>query len=185
MKHRHHHIILVIMCLITCMIQGKLWAQPIPSNKQSQISANLLSPFTGTISLFYERKLSDDEAIVLNGYFFSGQFFGQQAPVRGICGSLEYKYYITDDFPRGVFLQPFIRLARFWSIKNVAEDELTVSAIGLLIGKQIVLKDRITFQCFAGPYYAIPLSNRQEVKGVNLVSGGWLRSGLTIGLLLK
>ncbi len=185
----------LILLTLFCSANNFLFAQslaPTGSDKTQHISLNLLSPFISTLNLSYERKVNDDEAMIFNAFYFYGDVYAPLEKPRMISLAVGYKYYISDAFPKGLFVQPYARYAHFWSANpvitstpNITNEKYNFLAAGILIGQQYALKDRVTFQYFGGPYYSVPLNNIEEFKGFRPLNGGFFTFGASVGFLIK
>jgi hypothetical protein len=84
-------------------------------DKKNILKINMLSPFMGTLSIQHEKIINSESSIQNGLYYFSGYILNQQLPARGICITTEYRYYLLDEAPKGIYIQPFFRIARFWN----------------------------------------------------------------------
>lgn len=81
----------------------------------------------------------------------------------------EYRYYLSETYaPQGVYLAPFLR---YYQI-----DDFSILGGGLIIGKQVLFKDKVTIDYFLGPSI-----NGYNFDGENDAYFG-VRAGITIGL---
>lgn len=154
--------------------------------KKNIIKINLLSPFLGTLSLQHERIINSESSFQTGLYYFSGLIYNQQIPVRGISITTEYRYYLVDDAPRGIYLQPFFRIARFWSNDpSISNANFYGTVVGMVLGKQWIFFDKFSLDMYAGPIFTKIFFdkntniNRRDLRP--LLDGYWLRTGLTVG----
>jgi hypothetical protein len=153
--------------------------------KKNIIKINLLSPFLGTLSLQLERIINNESSVQIGFYYFSGTIINNSFPVGAICFTPEYRLYLDDEAPRGFYLQPYMRLGRFWDDQNIkVKSTFTAAAVGLLFGKQWLFYDKFTLDIYAGPLYTKPFldNSSYNIKDLpQLVNGYWLRAGFTAG----
>jgi hypothetical protein len=161
-------------------------------DKRNIIKINLLSPFVGTLSLQYESILTNSSSFQLGAYYFSGEIFGSQYPARGVCITSEYRFYLNDDAPLGVYIQPYVRISRYWETNTPSSNPSRVYlshdfygiAGGLVLGRQWILAKVICFDIYAGPLFTkVFFDNFTHYPGdlPPMLDGYWLRSGFTVG----
>ena len=155
-------------------------------DKKNIIKINLLSPFLGTLSLQYEKIINDESSMQYGFYYFSGTLFAQSFPVLGFCFTPEYRFYLSESTPHGIYIQPYLRFARFWltgKYANVSDNAFTGIAGGMVFGKQWLFKNKISMDLYAGPLYTkIFFVDNSSTRGLpNVANGYWIRTGLTLG----
>lgn len=193
MKLRLLNIILFLNIIYLQNASGQIKSERIrieEIDRKNIIKINLLSPFMGTISLQHERILTKETSIQNGLYYFSGLVFNQQFSINGICYTSEYRYYLKDEAPKGIYLQPYFRVARFWNSDNrfvSKSSNFYGGAIGLVIGKQWIFYDKFCLDIYAGPLYTKIFFDDKKLNTRNLppmFDGYWLRAGLTVGYYL-
>jgi hypothetical protein len=160
-----------------------------PEPKKNIAKINLLSPFLGSLSVQLETLLDEESSFQLGFYYFSGLVFGQESYMNGICITPEYRLYMSTNAPAGVYVQPFVRLGKFWNTQTRVsrpDVDFTAVAAGIVVGKQWIFRDKITFDVYGGPYYSKLFfdSDKADKKfWMPIGNAYWIRSGLTIGFL--
>ena len=156
--------------------------------KKHILKINLLSPFLGTISLQHEKIINNESSFQSGIYYFSGLVLNTQNPVKAICLTTEYRYYLVDEAPNGAYIQPFFRVGRYWEDNNFSGklgSNLYGVAVGILIGHQWIIVNKFAVDLYAGPIFTKPfLDNSAQVNIRDLpvmVNGYWLRAGFTVG----
>lgn len=165
--------------------------------KRNIVKLNLISPFVGTLSIQNERVLDEESSIQLGLYYFSGSLFGTQYPEQGFCFTPEYRMYLSDEAPRGFYIQPYLRFARFWQeqASSFASRNNTTGnanfygvAGGIVMGRQWVIADRVTFDMYIGPLYTKTFFDDPSIRSRDLppmFNGYWFRGGITFGFMFK
>lgn len=156
------------------------------------IKVNILSPIVRTANFSYERALNESSSLQV-GFFYTG-FSDDNATYRGFGITPEYRFYLgSNPAPEGAYLAPFVRFTKLsldvdeTDVSSGGEADFTAFGGGLVVGRQWVLKERITMDIFGGPAYN---SGTVDVKSGDSsdfdVSGGFdgftLRLGFTIGV---
>lgn len=150
---------------------------------------NLLGPFIGSLSIQYESKLNKDASLVITGNYFKGQSDQGFNNVTGFGACLEYRYYGGNADMDGFYFQPYARYQYYKDTKLVDADA-TIPGVGLLFGFQKRIVKNIIVDAYYGPAYNFG-SIRDGGNTVNprdippIVSGYWMRGGISIGMLFN
>ena len=152
------------------------------------IKVNVLSPVVGTVNVHYENVLNENGSLQVEGFYFGGQFLSRQTDVRGVGFTANYRYYFTQRFPQGWFVQPFLRYQRYWPIvasnfRNT--DNIQVGSLGIVFGYQVLAARRISLDIYGGPIYSKLFDKDKRVTRdfIPVLNGPWLRIGCTLGFL--
>ncbi|MEI6508260.1 MAG: DUF3575 domain-containing protein [Bacteroidota bacterium] len=157
-------------------------------DKKNILKVNLLSPFLGTLSVQYEKRIDNESSFQYGFYYFSGNVFGRYVGGEGVCFTPEYRYYLTESSPEGAYIQPYVRLGKFWQTTRttgVSADNFYATAAGIVLGKQWIFRNKISFDMYAGPLYTKSFFSNpaNNIQGYNpLLNGYWLRAGCTVGV---
>jgi hypothetical protein len=164
------------------------------AQKKNAFKVNIFSPLVSSVSVFYERALSDATSAQL-GFFYTG-FKVSDTKFSGFGVTPEFRLYPgkSEDL-KGFYLAPFIRYQSF-KLETPALDinlmEYTAKATfssfggGLLIGGQFLFGNIVTLDIFIGPSYNAG-SVKVDVGSENDFSlgsfdGFGARGGVTIGI---
>lgn len=158
------------------------------AQKKNGIKANILSPLMRTASLFYEHTLNENSSINI-GFLYTGMTPGD-TKIRGWALTPEYRFYLGNNpAPDGFYVAPYVR----YQVLNFTEDitesnsegDLTGFGGGLLIGRQWLFKDVVTFDLFFGPSYTSANWDVKSGDETDFDSDSWegfgLRAGVTLG----
>jgi hypothetical protein len=167
------------LLLLTLALTGTMaFAQ---NERPNIIKTHPMGYFIGQYQFGYERALSDNFSIVLNGggiyrsqtalsSVVNGSSFDFDRQVTGFIAIPEARYYFTGDAaPEGAYLGLFGRFRQVnaeWStnleanteesnefVKITSTRQRTAIGGGLLIGYQFMGKGGMTFDIFAGPQF--------------------------------
>ena len=181
-------------------------------DKKHSIKANLISPFFNVLTVFYTKYLDQDKAFQCGLSLMTDfNYTSQDRVLNGQALTIEYRYLLKGNHANGTYIQPFTRFINAsaavknststytngqWVQNNYNYNESCLSAgLGFLLGVQNTLKNKILFDLYAGPVYAIqinPSSNRPSAAPENtgrgglqdlVVKGYGIRAGLSIGFL--
>jgi Protein of unknown function (DUF3575) len=152
------------------------------------LKASILSPMMGTVNVHYEKRLNEMSSFQFEVFYFGGQLFARQLDIRGLGLTANYRFYLTQQFPRGWFIQPFLRYQRYWpttSVQMQKDDNAQVGGMGVVFGYQVFAAKRITLDAFAGPMYSKLFVNDQSIgrSYLPVFNGPWIRLGVTLGFL--
>lgn len=157
------------------------------ANAQSNaIKINFISPIFQTINVQYENAFAADKSAQL-GFFYTGASVSD-TKFTGIGITPEVRFYLSDtDAPDGFFVAPFLRYQNFTLEEEITGDEAELSTFGggLIVGRQWLFKEKITFEAFLGPSYAsgdIKVTSGTDSFDTGAFDGFGLRIGFTIGL---
>lgn len=133
---------------------------------------------------------------------------------QGIAIIPEYRYVLNGRGLSGMYIAPFLRYsyyeyhqvaiydstyynsqAGYYMVKTEYHPDLFAYhtlAVGCIFGKQVLFKNRISFDFFCGPSYSILVSSNKDIKspadvvigpGISnvYIKGLGLRGGITIG----
>ncbi len=149
------------------------------------IKLNILSPIVSTLNLSYEHMLSEDRSAQL-GFFYTGASIGD-TKLSGIGITPEYRIYLGDDpAPDGFYVAPFLRYQNFKLSSDFDNSEGTYSSfgVGLIVGRQWLFGERVTFDIFLGPSYSfgnVEVTDGNDNFDLGGVDGFGLRTGITLG----
>jgi hypothetical protein len=159
------------------------YAQP-----KNALKINILSPVLKTFNVSYERVLTESSSAQLGFYVTSASAAGLK--YSGIGLTPEVRFYLSDsDAPEGFYVGPFLRYQSLKLEVKDTGDKANISSIGagVIIGKQWLFKERVTFDIFLGPSYSggtvkatSGSSSDFDVSGG--VKGFGLRAGITLGV---
>lgn len=152
------------------------------------VKVNVFSPLVGTLNVHVEKVLNENSSFQVEGFYFTGQFFGQDLDVRGVGFTANYRYYFTQSFPSGWFMQPFVRYQKYWPLRassSGSNDNVQVGTLGMVFGYQVIAAKRLSLDIFAGPMYSKLFANGKPVSNefIPVFNGPWLRFGGTLGFL--
>lgn len=184
-------------------------------DKKHSLKANLVSPFFNTLTLFYNKYITDETALQF-GVSLMTDFKTNNNGERTLnCQAItaEYRYLLSGNHANGSYIQPFTRFINAsasisdqqyvydngqsqWIYKNINYNESCLSAgVGFLLGLQNTVKNKLLFDVYAGPAYAIQInpssskpsnisasSNRGSLDDL-IVKGYGIRAGFCVGFL--
>jgi hypothetical protein len=156
--------------------------------QSSAIKINLLSPVARTINLAFERAISEDGSIQV-GFFYTGAKIGD-TKIDGFGITPEYRIYLSQSpAPNGFYVAPFLRYVNFKAENKTdnSTDKATVTQFGggVVVGRQWVFKERVTFDLFIGPKYQgtdIKVTAGSDSFSGSLFNNFGIRGGITLGL---
>lgn len=177
---------------------------PFPTQKHNVLKVNPLSLLAGQLSLFYERSLSRQTALVM-GYGIGGNTdnFGRRLEPGGATYrrvTLEFRRYWMPNQLTGFYTGPYVRWSRltvsqfvydqqgeairdFQGIRLTTQQQNTIWIPGLLAGGQLIAR-WFCLDGFVGIQRQIVVGT--AVRGNQFVGGmtsPWaLRLGLSVGL---
>jgi len=157
--------------------------------RHNVLKTNFFSPILRTYVIAYERVINED----MSGQF--GFFYTQvklaDVKFQGWSVTPEYRYFLSEkrSAPSGIFVAPFFRYMNF-SVKDESTTTTTKGTMqsfggGLLVGAQILLKDRITLEAFLGPSYLngnVDVTEGDEEIDIGAFDGFSVRVGVTVGV---
>jgi len=152
------------------------------------IKINLLSPVARTLNLAYEKAISDNGSFQL-GFFYSGAKVSD-TKISGYGITPEYRFYLSQTpAPNGFYVAPFLRYQSFKAEDKTdnTTNKATVSQFGggVVVGRQWVFKERVTFDMFIGPKYqntSIDVTSGSDTFSGSLFSNFGIRGGITLGI---
>lgn len=159
------------------------------ANAQSNaIKVNLLSPVVRTINLSYERVISENGSIQL-GFFYTGAKVSD-VKIDGFGLTPEYRFYLSSTpAPNGFYVAPFLRYINFkaedQTDNTINKATVTQFGGGVVVGRQWVFKERVTFDLFIGPKYQgtdVKVTSGQDTFSGSLFNNFGIRGGLTLGV---
>ena len=165
------------------MLAGAAIAQP-----TNAIKINLLSPVARTFNIAYEHAINENGSLQL-GFYYTGVKVSD-TKLSGWGVTPEYRFYLSSTpAPNGFYVAPFLRYNSFTAQDNsnntVNKATVTQFGGGVVVGRQWVFKERVTFDMFIGPKYQS--SNVKVTSGSDSFSGSLfnnfgIRGGITLGL---
>lgn len=153
---------------------------------QNVVKINIFSPIVRTASVFYERAVDQNKSFQL-GVFYTG-FGSEGTKFSGYGITPEFRFYLsTSDAPEGAYIAPYLRYQSFSITDKETDAKGKYASVGggLLVGKQWLLKDKISLDAFVGPAF-----NAGKVKAtageeqdfeLGGMGGFTLRPGFTFG----
>ncbi len=167
-------------CLILPLV---LLLSTVAFSQDNAIKANLLSPLFNTGNFQYERVVGEKSTAQL-GFFFSSVNF-DETKFRGFGITPEYRFYPGGTTIDGFFVAPYFRYQSF-NLSDDADNEGTATFIGggLIVGRQWIFGDVVTFEVFIGPNYSsgdVEVTSGQDSFDVGFFDGFGARFGLSLG----
>ena len=160
-----------------------------PNHTKAQNAAlkiNFLSLVVKTFNVSFEKLIDTDNSFQL-GVFYTGASISD-TDLTGIGITPEYRFYLSDtDAPDGVYVAPYLRYSSFNLEDKFTVSEATLSSFGggLVIGRQWLFKEKITFDIFLGPSYStstVKVKSGIDSFDVGSFDGFGIRIGLTLGI---
>lgn len=179
-------------------------------DKKNSLKANLISPFFNILTVFYTKYLDKETALQFGASIMTDfNYTSQDRVLNGQALTIEYRYLLKGSHANGTYIQPFTRFINAsatakYSNNNTNQsvtdkgsyNESCLSAgLGFLLGVQNTVKNKLVFDIYAGPIYAIqinPSSNRPSNASENtnrgglqdlIVKGYGIRAGISMGFL--
>ncbi|MES2387078.1 MAG: DUF3575 domain-containing protein [Bacteroidota bacterium] len=137
------------------------------SEQPNLVKCSIVSPFYKTITVGYERILTDKKSVSINFSYTNVSFDNTQ--YSGISITPEYRLYLSrkSAAPHGFYMSPFLRYMmldlnqnyKIWNYFTNKDDEFAAKAklssfgAGLTFGKQWIFNDLVTFDIFMGPVW--------------------------------
>lgn len=156
--------------------------------QSNAIKINLLSPVARTFNIAYERALNENGSFQL-GFFYTGAKVGD-VKIDGFGITPEYRVYLSQTpAPNGFYVAPFLRYIKFnaedKTDNSVNKAEVTQIGGGVVVGRQWVFKERVTFDMFIGPKYQstdAKVTSGQDTFSGSLFNNFGIRGGITLGV---
>jgi hypothetical protein len=140
-------VIVPVFSLVASLFSGNAMAQ-------SVVKINIFSPIVRTASVFFEQAVSQDKSLQL-GVFYTG-YSSQGTRFSGYGITPEFRFYLSStNAPQGAYIAPYLRYQSFTLTDKETDGKGTYASMGggLLVGKQWILKDKISVDAFIGPAY--------------------------------
>ena len=168
---------------------GSIYAQ-----KKNAFKVNIFSPLVSSVSVFYERAVSDGASAQL-GFFYTG-FKVSDTKFSGFGITPEFRLYPgKNEDLKGFYLAPFVRYQSF-KLETPSIDanlqaytaKATFSTFGggLLIGGQFLFGDLVVLDIFIGPSYNAGTvkvdAGTEDDFSLGSFDGFGVRGGVTVGL---
>jgi len=180
---------LLLVSILLMAFSGSIYAQ-----KKNAFKVNIFSPIVSSVSVFYERALSDAASAQL-GFFYTG-FKVSDTKFSGFGITPELRLYPgKNEDLKGFYLAPFVRYQSFkleTATIDISGMDYTAKASyssfggGLLIGGQFLFGDLVTLDLFIGPaYYAGTVKvdvGSEDDFSLGSFDGFGVRGGVTVGL---
>lgn len=156
--------------------------------QSNAVKINLLSPVARTINLAYERAISENGSIQL-GFFYTGAKIAD-TKIDGFGITPEYRIYLSSTpAPNGFYVAPFLRYINF-KAEDKTDNTINKATVtqfggGVVVGRQWVFKERVTFDLFIGPKYQgtdIKVTSGQDSFSGSLFNNFGIRGGITLGV---
>ena|ERR1041385_1829410 len=173
----------LLTLVVFVALAGSAIAQP-----TNAIKINLLSPVARTFNIAYEKAINESGSFQL-GFFYSGAKISD-TKISGFGITPEYRFYLSQTpAPNGFYVAPFLRYNSFTAQDNsnntVNKATVTQFGGGVVVGRQWVFKERVTFDMFIGPKYQN--TSTKVTSGTDSFSGSLfnsfgIRGGITLGI---
>jgi len=158
---------------------------------KNAIKFNIFSPIVRTGSFFYERTLTESSSLNF-GFLFTKIGVGD-TDFSGWALTPEYRFYLSETAaPHGFYVAPYLRYQQFSLTHENSYDaayskaDMTGYGGGLLVGRQWVFKQRVTFDLFIGPSYTSADLKVKSGDEEDFETGSWdgfgVRAGVTLGI---
>jgi hypothetical protein len=157
------------------------------------IKTNALTLFGGVVNIGFETRHSADASSQLEFFYVPGFFYGVVFEYKGVGLTYDYRYFISRNYPKGMYIEPFARLQKYnyvgsqnptVSSAGKVYDHIAVIGSGMVLGYQAIFARRISFEVFAGPVYNVAYGDGTRISTTEIgpqMSGGWFRLGTTFG----
>ena len=161
---------LKLLLILSLLTVGQLFAQQDVYFAEEQeykkariLKLNILSPVARTFTAAFESTINEESSL---------QFTFSLVSNFGYIITPEYRFYLSETpAPNGFYIAPFVRYMDFGSDGNRF-------GAGIVIGKQALFKEKITFDVFLGPAYNTFIIDEEWIRF-------GLRAGLTVGINLS
>jgi hypothetical protein len=155
---------------------------------KTAIKVNLLSPVARTFNVAFERAISENGSLQL-GFYYTGVKTGG-VKLSGFGITPEYRVYLSQSpAPNGFYVAPFVRYYSYDLSSDDTADKATLSSFGggVVVGRQWVFKERVTFDMFIGPKYQtrdlkVTAGSDSEKFDLNFLNPFGIRGGITLGV---
>lgn len=185
-------------------------------DKKHSLKANLVSPFFNVLTVFYTKYINEETAMQFGASLMTDFKTNNNNEDRVLnCQAItaEYRYLLIGTHANGSYIQPFTRFINAnaavslqqdyydknqskWVNNKINYNESCLSAgVGFLLGMQNTVKNKLLFDVYAGPAYAIQInpsstrpfgisenSGRGSLQDL-IVRGYGVRAGFCIGFL--
>ncbi|RYY82563.1 MAG: DUF3575 domain-containing protein [Chitinophagaceae bacterium] len=163
------------------------------AQKSNAIKANIFSPLVKSGSFFYERKISENKTAQI-GVGFTSWGKADETKLSGIFITPEFRFYLSGEAMNGFYVGPFLRYQNLKVVDKEAvayggtEDKATLNTFGggVVIGRQWVFGNIVTFDIFGGPSYNVGKLKFEDGNGdatiPGAVNGFGARVGITLGI---
>lgn len=164
-------------------------AVPALAQPTNAIKINLISPVVRTLNLAYEHAINENSSIQL-GFYYTGAKIND-TKINGYGITPEYRFYLSQTpAPDGFYVAPFLRYNSFTAEDkndNQTTNKATVSQFGggVVVGRQWVFKERVTFDMFIGPKFqntSVSVTQGSNSFSGSLFNNFGLRGGITLGV---
>jgi hypothetical protein len=155
---------------------------------KTAIKINLLSPVARTFNVAFERAISENGSLQLGFYYTAAKV--QDVKLNGFGLTPEYRIYLSQSpAPNGFYVAPFVRYTNYKLTAEGTTDEATFTSFGggVVVGRQWVFKERVTFDLFIGPKYQtrdlkVTAGSDSEKFDLNFLNPFGIRGGVTLGI---
>lgn len=157
---------------------------------KTAIKINLLSPVARTFNIAFERAVNDNGSFQL-GFYYTGLKV-EDVKFSGFGLTPEYRFYLSQTpAPNGFYVAPFLRYTNYNLTADDTTDKATFTSFGggVVVGRQWVFKERVTFDLFIGPKYQSrdlkvtnTSGNADETFDINYLNSFGIRGGITLGI---
>ena len=152
------------------------------------IKINILSPVARTFNIAYEKAISESGSLQL-GFYYTGAKAGD-TKISGFGITPEYRMYLSQTpAPNGFYVAPFLRYSSLTLTSTIdgqkSEGTLSNFGGGVLVGRQWVFKEKVTFDLFIGPRYqsgSVKVKSGSDNFETGFFNGFGVRGGITLGI---
>ena len=159
-------------------------------SQSNAIKVNFLSPIIKVGNFQFEHVLNEKSSIQLGVFFGKIKVGDSDVSFTGLGITPEYRFYLGEDpAPSGFFVAPFVRYRSFTIKDDEFGDEGTISLFGggLLVGRQWLFSEKVTFELFLGPQFSGGSAKVTSGQGgsieddSDIFEGFGLRAGVSLG----
>lgn len=140
----------------------------------------------GSVGLSYERMLKLNQSLQFGFLYTNYSGGGERAQGPGI--SQEYRFYSRkSNRLNGFYIGPFLHFQNLNVLNNSGSWNINLLRGGAVIGKQWVVKDKLTIDLFVGPsFQKVFMSSHQDGHfnyDTYIKNQPSMRAGISIGIL--
>lgn len=160
----------------------------LPPIKKNAIKFNLVSPIFNTINLSYQRMLTPYKSLQVTAAYTNFDDFKEdhsidKNSVKGLNLTADYRINFSGYGLNGWYISPFARYLNYskdsykesigydYSYDLQEKSSYQSIGVGLLVGKQFIIKNTITIDLFAGPSFSFLVNQNRKIN-YNVSSSG-------------